>query len=335
MLSKLRETCVLVAAFLSVCLLVGTSYAQSELRSLPDPYQPPMEHWGQLPEKRAWGAVSAMAFDSKGNLWVFERCGANSCADSTLAPILEFDPSGRLLTSFGAGMFVFPHGLLIDKDDNVWVTDADGKDGKGHQAIKFSPHGDILMKLGKAGVAVDGPDTFNKPSGVAIAKNGDIFVADGHGGNSNARIVKFSKDGKFIKAWGQKGSGPGEFNELHAIAIDTKGRVLVGDRGNNRIQIFDQEGKFLEEWKQFGIPSALYIDKHDILYVAENRMEPEGRRGISVGSAKDGKPTACIPDPNQDPKVRGIGSEAIAADAKGNIFSGQVDGKQVLKFARQ
>jgi hypothetical protein len=334
MFQKRHVTYMLIAAFFST-LFVGGAYAQSELRSLPNPYAPPIDHWGQLPEGRPWGAVSAMSFDSKGNLWVFERCGANSCADSNLAPILEFDPSGRLLTSFGAGMFVFPHGLLIDKDDNVWVTDADGKDGKGHQAIKFSPKGEILMKLGKAGVPGDGPDTFNKPSGVAIGRNGDIFVADGHGGNSNARIVKFTKDGKFIKAWGHMGSGPGEFNELHAIAIDTKGRVLVGDRGNNRIQIFDQDGKFLEEWKQFGIPSALYIDKHDILYVAENRMVPEGRRGVSVGSAKDGKPTAVIPDPNQDAKVRGIGSEAIAADANGNIFTGQVDGKQVQKYVRQ
>ena len=196
------------------------------------------------------------------------------------------------------------------------------------------------MKLGKAGVAGDGPDTFNKPLGRhPIAKNGDIFVSDGHGGNSNARIVKFSeRTGNLSKHGDKKGSGPGNSPTNFTRLQSTQGAESSrpGDRrGNDRIQIFDQDGKFLEEWKQFGIPSALYIDKHDILYVAENRMVPEGRRGVSVGSAKDGKPTAVIPDPNQDPKVRGIGSEAIAADARGNIFSGQVDGKQVLKFARQ
>src|SRR5205807_10332395 len=134
---------------------------------------------------------------------------------------------------------------------NVWITDAQGKDGKGHQVIKFSPEGKVLLTLGKAGVTGDGADTFNQPSDVVVAPNGDIFVADGHGGNSNARIVKFSKDGKFIKAWGKKGSAPGEFDTPHALAFDSKGRLFVADRANDRIQIFDQDGKFLDQWKQF------------------------------------------------------------------------------------
>lgn len=286
---------------------------QSDLKSLPDPYPPPIEHWGNLPNGRSWGSVSAIAFDSKGNLWVFERCGANSCSKSSLDPILEFDSSGKLLTSFGGGMFVFPHGLFIDRHDNIWVTDANGMEGKGQQVMEFSPQGKVLLKLGKPGVAGTDNDTFNRPSGVAVAKNGDIFVADGHGGNSNARVVKFSKDGKFIKTWGQKGTGPGEFGELHAIGIDTEGRVLVADRGNNRIQVFDEDGKFITEWKQFGTPSGLYVDKHDTLYVAR-RIGPNGEpAGITIGSIKDPKPTAVIPQPEQ-------GSESVALDAKDNLF---------------
>jgi len=151
--------------------------------SLPNPYRT-IENWAILSNGRTWGSTAGVAVDRRGNIWVAERCGANTCAGSNLAPILEFDPSGKLLTSFGAGMFVFPHGITVDKDGNVWVTDGQGANGKGHQVFKFSPKGQVLMALGKAGVAGDSEDTFNQPSAVAIAANGDIFVADGHGGTA-------------------------------------------------------------------------------------------------------------------------------------------------------
>jgi outer membrane protein assembly factor BamB len=192
------------------------------------------------------------------SVWAFERCGANSCAGSSVAPILEFDPAGKLVRSFGAGMVVFPHGLFIDKGDNVWVTDADAKDGKGDQVLKFSRDGKLLLALGKAGVSGEGPDTFNKPTAVVVAANGDLFVADGHG---NSRIVKLGPDGHFIKAWGKHGSGPGEFATPHGLALDAQGRLFVADRENNRLQIFDQNGKFIAEWHQFGRPSDVFIDK--------------------------------------------------------------------------
>jgi hypothetical protein len=144
-----------------------------------------------------------------------------------VAPILKIDPSGNVTKSFGAGMFVFPHGLHVDRDGNVWVTDGRGKGAKGHQVHKFSPDGKVLMTLGKAGVTGDGLDTFNSPSDVLVAPNGDIFVADGHGGETNARIVKFSKDGTFIKAWGKKGSGAGEFNVPHRLAMDSSAPTIA------------------------------------------------------------------------------------------------------------
>jgi streptogramin lyase len=321
------------ATLFLLLLLVGGAYAQSlSDDSLPNPYRPPIENWGQLPEGRKWGGVAGLSLDSKGNLWAFERCGANSCAGRSEAPILEFDPSGRLLNSFGAGMFVFPHALFIDRDDNIWVADADGKDGKGQQVTKFSPAGKVLMTLGKAGVSGDGPDTFNDPTGVVIAPNGDIFVSDGHGGKTNARVVKFSKDGKFLKTWGKRGSAPGEFDEPHSIAMDVEGHVLVADRGNLRIQIFDQDGNFLDQWTQFGIPSGLFIDKNDVLYVGENRVNAQWRRGIRIGSAKDGKVTGFIPDPDQ---AHMVGSEYIVADAQGTLYGGEVQRQMIKKYVRK
>jgi hypothetical protein len=328
--------CGLPAAFLLMFIPVAGAYPQAASDSLPNPYQT-IQDWAKLPEGRSWGGAAGISIDRKGNLWVFERCGANTCAGRSEAPILEFDPSGRLVKSFGEGMFVFPHGLFVDKDDNIWVTDADGKDEKGQQVVKFSSEGKVLMTLGKPGVAGDGPDTFNRPSGVVVAPNGDIFVADGHGGNSNARIVKLSKGGKFLKAWGKKGSAPGEFNELHAIAMDSKGRVFVADRGNNRIQIFDQDGKFLEQWTQFSRPSGIFIDKNDAIYVPDNTSNryPDWRRGIRIGSAQDGSVTAFIPDPDQDPAHVGVGSENVVADANGNVYASEVSRKMVKKYVKQ
>ncbi|HEX3486697.1 MAG TPA: peptidyl-alpha-hydroxyglycine alpha-amidating lyase family protein, partial [Micropepsaceae bacterium] len=253
---------------------------------------------------------------------------------SDIAPIQEFDASGKLLKSFGAGMFIFPHGLFVDRQDNVWVTDGQGKDGKGHVVVKFSPEGKVLMTLGKPGVAGDGNDVFNAPSDVVVAPNGDIFVADGHGGNTNARMVKFSKDGKFIKAWGKKGTGPGEFSYPHGLAMDSAGRLFVADRENNRVQIFDQDGKFLAEWKQFGRPSGVYIDRNDVLYVADSqsteKTNPGFGQGIRIGSAKDGKVTAYIPE------TKDLGSmEATAYDDAGNVYAGYTGAMNLKRFVKK
>jgi len=324
---------------LTVCTIVA-AYAQPN--SEPNPYRT-IDRWGSLPEGRSWGSSSAVDIDRDGmSVWVAERCGANSCAGKMDPPILKFDSSGKLLKSFGAGMFVFPHGICVDPDGNIWVTDGQGKDGKGHQVFKFSPSGEILMTLGKAGVAGDGPDTFNQPNDVAIARNGDIFVADGHTpGKGNARVVKFSKDGKFIKQWGGHGSEPGQFEVPHALAFDTQGRLFVGDRANNRIQIFDQDGKFLAEWKQFSRPSGIYIDKKDILYVTDSEStdkdgyghNPGWKRGIRIGSAKDGKVTAFIPDPSPGTAITSA-AEGVAADAAGDVYGAEVGEKDIKKYVR-
>jgi sugar lactone lactonase YvrE len=324
---EIRLTLTVVAAALA--LATG---AHIDAETLPNPYSVVIDFF-KLPG-RTMGSAAAIDIDRDGkSIWVFERCGGASqalaCADSNVAPLLEFDASGRLVKSLGAGMFVSPHGIHVDRQGNVWVSDGSGRGSKGHQVFKFSPEGKVLLTLGKAGVTGDGPDVFNQPSDIFVAPNGDVFVADGHGGNSNARIVKFTKEGTFIKQWGKKGSRPGEFDTPHNLAMDSTGRLFVADRGNSRIQIFDQDGRFLAEWKQFGRPSGIFIDRNDVLYAADTQSDdktnPGLARGIRIGSAKDGKVSALIPDPDPD----GTG-EGVAADAAGHIF-GSLTAKQSLK----
>ncbi|MEA2988519.1 MAG: hypothetical protein QOG83_1230 [Alphaproteobacteria bacterium] len=326
--------CLVGFAVVAGIAMSGGQVRAQEPNSAPNPYRME-ENWAKLPDGRVWGMTIGIGLDRDGkSIWVFDRCGGKDCGGTNISPIQKFDSTGKLVTSFGAGMFNFPHGLAIDRDNNVWVTDGRGKDGKGHTVIKFSSDGKVLMTLGKPGVAGDGPDAFNAPSAVLIAPNGDIFVGDGHGGDTKARMVKFSSDGKFIKAWGKAGKAPGEFEAPHSLAMDSAGRLFVADRGNNRIQIFDQEGKFLAEWKQFGRPSGVFIDHNDIIYVADSQSEekrnPGFGQGIRIGSAKDGKVTAYIPETAE------LGSlEGTAADPQGNVYAGYTGSQNFRRFVKK
>ena len=298
---------------------------------------------------------------------------------SDLPTVLKFDSTGKLVKSFGAGLLIFPHGIHVDKDGNVWVTDgqddapvpargagagrgaAPGAEGgraaapagpigprpgatHGNQVFKFSPDGKVLMTLGKPGGAAS-PDYFYQPNDVITAPNGDIFVSEGHGAGNN-RVLKFDKTGKFIKEWGKLGTGPGEFDQPHALAFDSKGLLYVGDRNNNRVQVFDQNGKFIEEYKQLSRPSGIFI-KNDILYVADSESGSVSRnhygwqRGIRWGAIKDGKIVGFIPDPetgtNKDtPPFGGTSAaEGVAVDKNGNIYGAEVGPKAVKKYTKK
>jgi DNA-binding beta-propeller fold protein YncE len=282
----------------------------------------------QMPEGRKLGAPIGVEIDGSDGktLWVFERCGGDSCVGSNVAPVMKVDASGKVVANFGAGTVNWPHGFYVDHDGNVWVTDGKAGAGKGHTVIKFAPDGKVLMTLGRPGVAGNAPDMLDTPSDVITARNGDIYIADGHGvmagHTTNDRIVKLSKDGKFIKAWGQHGSEPGEFDVPHSLALDSAGRLYVADRSNSRIQVFDADGNLVAEWHQFGRPSSVFIDKNDILYVADSQSDaktnPGFQQGIRIGSVKDGQVTAFIPLTDS-----AVGSaEELSVDDQGNIFAG-------------
>jgi sugar lactone lactonase YvrE len=331
-------------ALLFACVIVLGAMPAGAQNDAPNPYRT-IENWAKLPAGRVWGAASAVypANDGK-HIWIAERCGANLCVGSDLDPVLLYDESGNVVRSFGAGLITWPHGITVDAEDNVWIADAVGyapvPEGVGHTVMKFSPDGELLMTLGKKGIAGSGPDTFTKPSDVLVAPNGDIFIADGHDEEGNNRIVKFDKNGKFIKEWGSLGGDTGEFRDPHALAMDSQGRLFVGDRGNSRIQIFTQDGEHLATWTQFGRPSGLFIDDIDILYSADsesNATRNTGwKRGIRIGSAKDGFVTAFIPDPEQDQDNSGTSAaEGVAADAAGNVYGAEVGPRAIKKYVKK
>lgn len=329
------------------------SYSPPNETDVPNPYKT-IKNWAQLPDGRKWGATADAGIGPDGNIWTYDRCGANNCEKSDLDPILEFDQkTGRNLAHFGKGLFVQPHGLYVDRHGNVWVTDDQAaKDkSKGLQVFEFSPDGRILMTLGKKGQSGMGPDIFGAPTDVVIAPNGDIFVTDGHPGCGceNSRVVRFDKNGKYLMEFGKKGKGTGELDNPHTIDMDSRGHLFVGDRSNNRVVIFDRKGKFLGEWKQFGRPTGLFIAPGDVLYVTDTESQsdtpgdpgdlnhgfgynPGVHRGIRIGLIRDGKVTAFIPDPS--PKGRTSFSDGVAADREGNVYGAEVGPRDFIKYSR-
>jgi sugar lactone lactonase YvrE len=304
--------------------------------ALPNPNPVVTKNWGKLPDNRVWGSTAGVDIGPDGHVWAYDRCGANTCAESTAHPVFKFNRNtGEMMAQFGGGLIVFPHGIHVDRDGNVWIADGQGsRDGtKGHQVIKFSPTGQVLMRIGKAGVAGSGPDTLNQPNDVITTPSGDIFIADGHSGQndnppagSTGRIMKFTKDGKFVKEWGKIGTAPGEFRTPHALALDSRGRLFVADRGNHRIQIFDQDGKLLDTYHQFSRISGLFITPQDDLYAIDSessaQRHPNWKTGVRIGKANADKVTAFIP-PHTTENAWGAAGEGVAVDPDGNVYGAE------------
>ncbi len=285
-------------SFAALCAAVAIS------GSAADSHYHLVENWGQS----KWAAVTGVDVDAQDNVYVFQR--------SESKPIEVFDRDGKLLRSWGDGMFKTPHFLRVDPAGHVWVTD------RGHQqAFEFDASGKLLMTLGTKDMTGDNTsqNAFNGTADVAVAKDGEIFLADGEG--PNTRIVKFSPDGKFVSWWGGKGTGPGEFNVPHSIAIGDDGRIYVADRSNNRIQIFDTSGKFLAQWTNFGTPWGVFV-KGGLIYCVDGT----DNNVLLIADTKDGK----ILD-----RIEGLHNPtAVTVDSTGAIYVGEVNGASVKKFVR-
>ncbi|MDE3263208.1 MAG: peptidyl-alpha-hydroxyglycine alpha-amidating lyase family protein [Acidobacteriota bacterium] len=333
----------------------NASYSDPDMppvNDLPNPYSP--RQVMPLPDGREWGSTAGVdAAKGRDDIWAIDRCGSNTCVGSGVDPLLHYDADGNLIGQMGAGLFAFPHGIHVDQDGNVWVTDPLPPDGRGaggnvgQQVTKMSPQGEILLQLGTRMVTGDGPNEFSSPSDVVVVASGDIFVADGHGEGTNERIMKFDSGGRFIMQWGMPGNGPcgaGEFSSLHAIDVDSQGRLYIGDRDNNRIQIYDQAGDYLDCWYQFSRPSGIYIDADDNIFVtdSESRDGPDNgmdlshpgwERGIRIGSARDGSVTAFIPDPN--PQGGSSTSEGVVGIQGGAVVYGaEVGPRSFVRYTR-
>ena len=307
-----------------ILVMAGIPQAQPGGNAMNNPYRM-LENWGALPEGVKWGSTIGIIPDGKGGVWIHHRSDP---------PIIKLDSSGNVTKSFGEGMFVQAHGFCMDQDGNLWAGDSGpfrddpSTAGRGYQFFKFAPDGKVLLTLGKAGVSKAGRDTFIAPTACAVAPNGDIIIADGHfprpstSQQDGDRLVRFTKDGKYVDSWGRHGPGPGEFDGPHALAFDSQGRLFVADRSNNRIQIFDQQMRFVDDWRHFGRPSGVAITADDTLYVSDSESSkkiagavrnPGWKNGIRIGSAKDGSLRAFID---------GTDPEGLGADDMGNVFAG-------------
>ena len=322
---------------------------------LPNPAPIVTKNWGDLPDGREWGSTAGIDIDPiDGHIWAYERCGAGTfgggvpinCDSNPVDPIFKFDRNtGEVLANFGGGIMMTPHGIHVDAEGNVWVTDfaANAAGTKGHQVHKFSPDGELLMSLGTAGQAGSGPNQFNQPNDVIVAPDGSIFVSDGHSGQgmtsnaameegraagSTGRIIKFSADGTRLMEWGPIGVRHGEFRTPHALEFDSQGRLWVADRGNHRIEIFDQEGNYLESRYMYGRSSGLFITAEDMVYAIDSESSPTGhvgwRNGVRIGHVDEDRITAFIQPHEQENRVyQGAAGEGVAVDADGNVYAAE------------
>jgi DNA-binding beta-propeller fold protein YncE len=332
--------------------------AVAPINSAANPYKV-VRDWAQLTkEARPWGGSNGVAIDRDGRtVWATDRCSPGTtpgCLGSQGNPVHHFDESGREIRSFGAGMFVWPHGIHVDRDGNVWVTDSrapsledlakfPGESGKGSVVVKFSPEGKVLLTLGKPGVRGNPPEALTDPTDVVTdPANGDVYVAESHSDvaspNLVARISVFDRAGKFLRVIGKTGTGPGEFRTPHAVEFDSQERLVVADRHNHRVQILTKNGAFITELDQFGRTSGLAIDRTDTIYTADSesteRVHPGWRRGIRIGSLRDGKVTIFVP-PHETPNgADGAMGEGIAIDAAGNVYTAEAQLRGITKYVK-
>lgn len=322
---------------------------------MPNPTSSVEQNWGQLPEGREWGSTAGIDIDPiDGHIWAYERCGAGTfgagapitCETNPVDPIFKFDRhTGEVLANFGGDLMVTPHGIHVDSEGNVWVTDFAGnaERTRGHQVFKFSPEGEVLLTLGVPGQPGTEPGQFNQPNDVVTGPDGSIYVSDGHNGQGminfaameagreagqTARIIKFSPEGEYLMEWGRIGVLHGEFRTPHALAFDSRGRLFVADRGNHRIEIFDQDGNYLESRYAYGRISGIHITPNDMLYAIDSESSPTNhpnwRNGVRIGHVDEDRILAFIPPFERESRVyQGTAGEGVVVDEDGNVYAAE------------
>jgi DNA-binding beta-propeller fold protein YncE len=325
----------------------------------PNPYTVTRD-WAQLTlEKRPWGGSNGVDIDRDGKtVWATDRCStgtAPGCVGSTGNPVHHFDEAGKEIRSFGAGMFVWPHGIHVDREGNIWVTDAavprpqdlerfPGEARKGSVVVKFSPDGKVLLTIGTPGVHGDPPSSLTDPTDVVTdPANGDVYIAESHSDVNApgliARISVFDRTGRFLRTIGKTGTGPGEFRTPHAIEFDSQGRLVVADRHNHRIQVLTKAGAFVAELGNFSRVSGLAVGPGDVLFAADSesteRVHPGWRKGIRIGPISDGRITMFVPPHVTEQFPDGVMGEGIAIDAAGNVFTAETQVRGVVKYVRR
>lgn len=274
-------------------------------------------------------AVPAIAVDREDRVW---------CLSRSKIPVRVFSPDGVLLKSWGEGQIKGSHGLRFDCQGNVWIADF-----LGHVVLKFNQDGKLLMTLGTPGKPGEDETHFDKPTDMAITPQGEIFVSDGYG---NRRVVHFNAQGKFVKAWGQYGSGLGQFSLPHQIVVDAKGMLYVADRNSGRIQKFDQQGKFLDQWTNLLMPWGLQMTEKDELWVCgstpqswyTNGQYPPPKDQVFMRISTDGRVrqiwTVPVGADGKEKPGECNWLHAVALDSKGNLYAGDINGKRIQKFVR-
>ena len=303
--------------FLTVIVLVSISFVEAQ--DIPIlPFEADADFF-QLPAGWNFEQTPGVAVNSAGHIYVFTR------GDHAL---LEFDSDGNYVGELGHGLFDTPHGLRVDRDDNVWVTDLVRQ-----QVLKLSPTGRILMAFGinraAPGTMIDANGlkavVFDKPTDIAFDRHGNIYVSDGYG---NSRVVKFDSDGNFVKDWGEFGSGPGDFNLVHGILVDAKDRVWVADRNNSRVQLFDLDGNFLEEWTHVGWPWGFAQASDGNVWMAD------GTNNRVIKLSLDGEILGSFGEPGKHPGQLGW-VHYLTETADGSILVGEIVNQRPQRFVTE
>ena len=265
-------------------------------------------NWPTLPAGWTFDETPGVAVDKREHVFVFHR-GPHS--------IMEFDVEGKLLRNWGDGVFVRPHALKFDPEGNLWAAD-----DQGHVVVKMDAQGRVRMVLGRKNTKGETDDLFNRPTDIAFGLNGDVYITDGYG---NSRVVQYTREGKFVRTWGKKGSAEGEFNLPHGIAVDKQGRVYVGDRENRRMQVFDANGKFVTQWKHVGSPWGVVITPDQQLYLCD------GYNNRILKTNLSGEITGVLSGPGKLPGLLDF-SHHLAVAPGGNIYVAEIKNWRVQKF---